>query len=234
MTSSRLFSAPGESSFTQNQIRSNAGVESVNDRPGMYASDAAPLRRGHRLSFVRHHHVAAAIVLLIAACCPSAIFGAVSNAVVDPIECGSGWSLAHVGEKVGERHPAIADRNATAAVHVEFRVLRVKAPLFHSFPCVVDVGTRVFVRAAVAPARHSFPGREMVAPDFINIAALAAAIPVVALCVTVRKPNDNQTPKRLTSKVFHGEPPSKVIRIELGRAVMSRLFGSDPKPSQQS
>jgi hypothetical protein len=48
----------------------------------------------------------------------------------------------------------------------------------------------------------------------------------------VGKANDGPKPKYTAGQVFHGEPPSKVIRINAGRTVMSRPFGS--YPSQQT
>ena len=72
---------------------------------------------------------------------PSTILRAVRAVVVDAVNGQPArWWLAHVSQEVLEFKPAVADRDAAAAVTLIGMILRIRASLFHLHPAEVSTG----------------------------------------------------------------------------------------------
>jgi hypothetical protein len=179
--------------------------------------------------------VASTVIVLLNVCHPSAVIRSVSLAVVNAVDgmC-VGWTLPHVGHKHIEIiTPSIAYGNAATAVVFVVLVSWAIASAVHAFPGNVlrrsarSVG---FVPTtghfgSKAPTRLRLP---LLKYGFVNhpdrAAFTAAQVDVIATQLQRMVNHYRPAADANATQIVHGEPPSKVIRNNAGRAVMSRLF----------
>lgn len=101
-----------------------------------YSSLSAPFGCAKRLTHELNIYVGRKVGLLFCDVCPPAVVWSVSKASIDPVDCGSCRTLAHVVQKVLEGFsPAVANNNSLATIHRVLRGIFVVAPSQH---CVVS------------------------------------------------------------------------------------------------
>lgn len=106
----------------------------------MYAKALRPLPSSQRYAVFGDSDVNFSIVRLLFAGRPSAIFRAVRPVIIDAIKSSSGWSLAHVSNKIRKRHPSFANVNASSPISFIRRVFRIRTTLFGGLPYGVQIG----------------------------------------------------------------------------------------------
>ena len=77
---------------------------------------------------------------------PAAIAGFVVSVVVDAIKRQTAGAFAHIGKKIVERKPPLANGNATRAIPLELSGFRIEAALLHMRPGIVSRRWPCFVR----------------------------------------------------------------------------------------
>lgn len=173
-------------------LRSGEGVfhaptvaDSGGHQPEGESTNLGPLRKRLGSALERDASVRSGIPHLGFTVGPCAVSRTVRPIVVDAIEAGTGRTFAHVGVKVGELQPPLADGDASPAVVGVGLVVRVTAPVQHPKPSyeLASPGHAVFgsrerfdpVRARLALGRMT-AGQIGTGPG-VDGFALAAAFP---------------------------------------------------------
>lgn len=114
---------------------------------------------------------------------PSAILGRIGAVYVHAINCGAFWAFAHIGKKVWERFPAVADIYAAPTVQRETVVCGVVASPTHMNPSVIGRGRLgsgshgSMFESALAAAGLGAPSLEAVRVYRLHGSAFALAQP---------------------------------------------------------
>ena len=99
------------------------------------AAHFRPFSRGPDDAFVLNESVRRQVSRLLRCGCPTTVVRPVAPPPVDPVHSAPGRSLAHVGEEIVKAlPPSIADDNASGAVLMERRRLRIVTALNHRRP----------------------------------------------------------------------------------------------------
>jgi hypothetical protein len=107
------------------------GIEGVALHPKFYG----PFVKGHRAPLMREADVVAPVPLLVTLGSPPAIIRAVGTIIIDAVNAVLGrrtWS--HVSVELLKRRPLRTHSDASSAVPVVVRPLRIRAPLPHRHP----------------------------------------------------------------------------------------------------
>lgn len=124
------------------------------------SEDFRPLFQCHRFPLIRNFSAHSLIVGLLVFSCPNAIDLAIRPVVVFALDRQAGRTYTHVGIKVLELHPSIADRNASAAIVLICGRFGIVASLQNARPDHVSrcSGHPMFFRSLIpAPARFAIP-----------------------------------------------------------------------------
>lgn len=166
------------------------------------------------------HCCSPAVVNLLATSGPAAVTGLVVPVVVDPVDREktsaslASWSLAHVGEKVFERFPSLADGDAASTIVFPPWSVRVVTPEPHGLPCGVRGSgarttdsvtvSKVFRRydlALEAATAGRVPSYQSMPHDDQLIAAVTAADPAAIGSGFWTEAENQQTTVPVTSLV---------------------------------
>ena len=211
------------------------GSESAANDPIVNSSLSGPLGKGLGAAIPLKQDIGAGVVGLLLLGCPPAILRAIPLVIINAVNgMLGGRSWPHVIKEILKAvSPAVTHGNAPAAVVVVSRVVGVSAAIFHMIPHAIF--GRIF--RAVHFSRASC-GEAAAAPFCVassqrtflhhpHTSALASA-QKNKLFASFKWASYHQSPladvNARQGHIVHGEPPSKVIRINAGRAVMSRLF----------
>jgi hypothetical protein len=142
---------------------------------------------------------------------PPTILGRIGPVVVDALQCHFSRRIAHVCEKILERHqPTLADRYPTAAVVPKLTTIGIKAASLHRCPASVDGGeffpnrmavSSVLPSRADAAATRSVTATQIIADGEGFFAAIASAFPKEVAVSCVRAFHDGKTAKSLSGYV---------------------------------
>lgn len=211
------------------------------------ASFFRPLYEGFRVTPPGDEPVASLVSRLLFRRCPPAVFWAVTSVVVDTVKRLSGWPRAHVGQEVFKGlQPAIADRDASASVIAITLASRIRAPFQNALPRFVLCGFCMTARGTVFKAR--VPASSLLAsqttarfrgslPQATNVnnrfaSAIANAVPCrIPPFLLSRWRNGDETAEAVasTNSASHQRTShQRSSEMNLGRTVMSRLFGDQP------
>lgn len=164
------------------------------------------LLQGQYLPLVLDEHVSRRVRGLLRFSCPSAIFGGIRPIDIHSINRHAFRARSHINQKRLEaRSPLRTNRNAPAAVPVEFNVLRVVAPLFHSGPRSVFARIQFDERVtSIASSRTSATvgssALKIACGDIANNTAVAPADPSNFFDVACSMEH-NPSPKTLPSSI---------------------------------
>ena len=123
----------------------------------------------NRKWFTIYHNGVSPIVVLLLAGRPLAVVGFVVALVVDPIQALSLGSVAHILVEVLELSPPLANSNPPTTVIMVVFVLRILAPLQHSYPRLID--RRAFHAVGFTKATATFTLLGVAQPHFARLAA---------------------------------------------------------------
>jgi len=171
---------------------------------------ALPLKKqpANLHALVRFESISARIVRLLARRRPTAIFRFIVAVAVDALNRAAIWAWTHVGKKVLERvQPALAHRDASAAVSVIPGILGVVAAGLHVRPGLVfsrhfpAFGVAVLDSATPASARDSRAALNQVARDGLSVPAVALTYPENVCAPPAYRLNSNQETGSNTSNI---------------------------------
>ena len=109
----------------------------------------------------------ASIKRLFSRGCPVAVVGIVTLVIVRPFKCQSDWFFSHIGKKLLEPEPLLADLNSSTSVVRPPWIARIGTPLDHHAPraiggtsftslvASVTVSGVVFFRHGIGPFVHN-------------------------------------------------------------------------------
>jgi hypothetical protein len=179
---------------------------------------------------------------LLAAGCLSAIGGRIAAIVVDAIKAQVFWFFTHVREKVSKFLPALANRNATAAVVSIVFVGFVMASFVHTKPNVEGITSLPICRVAMpeigatgsfaleTSARLCLAGSQAVASNIQFGAAIATNSPTDKSPFVGRAAEDGQSSITMACDIkevghcsLHERLPCQVAAGSFGGARSPRL-----------
>lgn len=164
------------------------------------------LLQGQSLPLVLDEHVSRRVRGLLLFSCPSAIFRGIRPIDIHSIKRHAFRARPHINQKRQEaRSPLRTNRNAPAAVPVEFNVLCVVAPLFHPGPRSVfswiKFGERITgCTSSRTSATVSTSAFKIACGDIANNTAVAPADPSNFFDVACSMEH-NPSPKTLPSSI---------------------------------
>lgn len=189
--------------------------------PVRHANAFAPFlqRKRHALELIKR--CGAAIAYLRSAARPLAVRWLVVAVVVASLNAHLRRRLAHIGDKVLERLPALTYRYAAPSIVGERNILRVFAPAPHADPYVVRGSTRHSVRRSwsflsSAPAGRCSSVPNICAIAYNNSSACAMEPPHRPATRSAANMRDRRkAPKSLSSKIneSHGCNSNSLRRI---------------------
>lgn len=97
----------------------------------------AELRHAASNSLECQDAISSRIPSLFQWCSPLHIAGFIASAVIKPLKRLSCWSLAHIFQKILERHPSLTDYDSARSVVLETDAIRIGASLNHRRPAMV-------------------------------------------------------------------------------------------------
>lgn len=156
----------------------------------------APFGKALRHAINRQVDRVALVVVLLLSCCPPAVAGLIVAVDILPIERHSAGSITHVGVEVLERHPPLADLDASAAVEREVPLVSmVEAAIQHRTPSRIGFG----FRHAVRPRCH-FPGfdEEAAARSCLALPKQGSAHDFLSAAVALAEPETKSVSGRLS------------------------------------
>ena len=166
------------------------------------------------------------VVSLLLRSCPSTVARLVAKVVLQPINRTTGRARTHVGEKITEVQPAVANSDANAAVTRERRAFGVLAPLNHRVPRFIRwrpihtmaqlFQSRLFITHTSAGTHQ--PAAQAIASSNSFLAAFASTAPGVNTpSLFACRLNNSQSPKHMPKYVFHGANSNAKDVVFLGK-----------------
>lgn len=167
---------------------SATGVQSAVDREVADSSSTRPLGNCERLSERGHESVPGRVVLLNDSRSPAAVTRLVVAIILNAIKRSTSGPLAHIGNKVLKRFPALCYADASATILRPAIVSWVRAALNHLHPgCVFSAASEAVRSAAVAcrlfceaTATLSFSRAQALEARYCRFSAIAQAEPLSA------------------------------------------------------
>lgn len=162
------------------------------------------------------------VLTLLEGCRPSAIVGSIGTVIVDTLDRQSRRRFAHILNKGLETiTPALANRDAAAAVVLKSLVVRIETSLLHRRPAFEGARAAASMRASESAklfSMEAFAANDLSADESVPAndlfgSAVAAAKPASpSVFIHVREADHGQPPEALTSDVsklwhilFNGE-----------------------------
>lgn len=193
----RSFISPSSSDAIHNGCRWNA-------------SAFAPLSRAQCYAVVCEQDVTRVVAALLLKGGPSAVLWAIVAVLINAVDGMLGRrATAHVGQKVVERLPSVADTNASETVVLGVSLVCSAASLSHVFPAQVlwafvalaslAMGDGVWFFTLSAPATGGYPVSEVGAHDLPNCSAVTATKPAIAMNMLHHGPSSKPLSSQIDS-----------------------------------
>lgn len=195
------------------------GVPSKQDDPpanrlAANIGDPLPLSEAGLSASHRQKDIVGSVLLLLQRRRPAAIPRLVVPIIVDAIDGGPGWPVAHVGKEIPEVQPAVTDANASATVSGVLGVVRIEAAPLHVHPDDVGAPSGTALRTPMfcvargcglanqAPAGLCMPAHQAMSQHRRSLPACAFAEPRAGISLFFSKANHGQPPECLADEVI--------------------------------
>ena len=218
-------------------------AKSEADRYRLNPGHSAPFSYCMRLTKMGKYCVVSGVVSLSNMVCPSAIVGAISKFVIDPVKGVTCWTTPHVFKEILEARrskPPTANGNAASSVIRELLVTLSQAPLLHLAPCCIKLMSLPILKQPMSCVSNAASlglnasTRSGVSVFHISsnsdsfLAAVANTIPFDVVRLSVMSGHHNKTPKPHTNQVndfWHFVTSKYRHRMNMWQMAVKPLFG---------
>ena len=212
----------------EDTLRSPSVIDAVVKNVSRNSQNISPLRDGQCLPVMRESNITSFVVHLFFDSSPSAIIRRIRSSIVDAVQSAPLRGIPHILKEISKRlAPTGAHDNTAPAIAGVGFMSRIVATSKHCDVCPVQRVVRKSVLQASGEASFRtettatlcVSGSQFVAANLSLIAAIAKTVPDGISVFYVRKGNDKQSTKTLTSQVLnagryfcgimglHREPP---------------------------